>query len=76
VAVNVFFTSTTVVLHHFAEGSQIQTYEFLKSRTKNFTTKELTRFIALTKSVTQNFRGVTERHCPWKGILSQQRFVH
>jgi len=34
VVVDVFITSTTVVLNHFAEGSQIQTYEFLKSRTK------------------------------------------
>jgi len=33
-------------------------------------------FIALTKSVTQNLRGVTERRCPSKGILSQQRFRH
>jgi len=39
VIVNAFLTSTTVVLNHFAEGSQIQTYEFLESRTKNFTTR-------------------------------------
>jgi len=29
--------------------------------------------IALTNSVTQNIRGVTERHCLWKEILSQER---
>jgi len=33
-------------------------------------------FIALTKSVAQNIRGVTERHCLSKGILSQQRIRH
>jgi len=33
-------------------------------------------FVALTKSVTQNIRGVTERHCLSKGILSQQRIRH
>jgi len=31
VVFNVFRTSTTVVLNRFAEGSQIQTYEFLES---------------------------------------------
>jgi len=36
-----------VVLNHFAEGSQIQTYKFLESRTKNFTTRPLTRFFLL-----------------------------
>jgi len=30
-------------------------------------------FTALTKSVTPNFRGVTERHCPSKGILSRSK---
>jgi len=30
VPVNFFFTSTTVVLNHFAEGSQIQTYNFAR----------------------------------------------
>jgi len=78
VVVNAFLTSTTVVLNHFAEGSQIQTYEFLESRTKKFYHKTIDTFcfIALTKSVTQNFRGVTERYCLSKGILSQQRFGH
>jgi len=33
-------------------------------------------FVALTKSVTQNIRSVTERHCLSKGILSQQRIRH
>jgi len=45
VVVIVFLTSTTVVLNHFAEGSQIQTYEFLERRTKNFTTRQLTHFV-------------------------------
>jgi len=35
-------------------------------------------FIALTKSVTQNFRGVTERHCTWKGskLLQSMYFAY
>ena len=74
-AVNVFLTSTTVVLKHFAEGSQIQSYEFFVSRTKEFYHKTIDTFcfIVLTMSVTPNFRGVTERHCPSKGILSRSR---
>ena len=32
-------------------------------------------FIALTKSVTQNIRGVTERHCLSTAILTQQRII-
>jgi len=28
VVVNAFLTSTTVVLNHFAEESQVQTYDF------------------------------------------------
>jgi len=47
VVVNVFLTSTTVVLNQFAEGSQIQSYKFLESRTKNFTTRQLIRFVLL-----------------------------
>jgi len=47
VAVNVFLTSATVVLNHFAEGGQIQTYEFLESRTKIITTRQLTHFVLL-----------------------------
>jgi len=30
VADNVFLTSTTAVLNHFAEGSQIQAYDFAR----------------------------------------------
>jgi len=41
VVVNVFLTSTTVVPNHFAERSQIQTYE------KTFTTRQLIRFVLL-----------------------------
>jgi len=36
-----------VVLNRFTKESQIQTYEFLESRTKNFTTRQLTRFVLL-----------------------------
>jgi len=32
---------------HFAEGSQIQTYEFLESRKNYFTTRQLIRFVSL-----------------------------
>jgi len=32
VIVNLFLTSTTVVLNHFAEGSQIQTNDFIKEQ--------------------------------------------
>jgi len=60
--VNVFFTSTTVVLNHFAEESQMQTTILLQSRTKNSNTSQLARFfIAPTKSFSQDIRGVTER---------------
>jgi len=61
-----------VVLNHFPEGSQIQAYDFVREPHKKFTTSELTRF-ALTKSVTQNIRGVIEGHCLLKGILPQPR---
>jgi len=45
----------------------------LESRTKNYHKSiDTFCFIALTKSVTQIKRGVTERHCLSKGILSQQ----
>jgi len=53
-----------VVLNHFAEGSQIQTCTILlESHTKKFYQKSIDTFcfIVLTKSVTQNIRGVTER---------------
>jgi len=36
VVVNVFLTSTTVVLNHFAEGRQIQTYDFVREPHKKF----------------------------------------
>jgi len=49
VVVHIFLTFTTVILNHFAEGSQIQTYEFLESRTKKFTTRQLTRLVLLHK---------------------------
>jgi len=47
VVVNVFLTSTTVVLNHFAEGSHIQTYDFVREPHKKITTSLLTRFVLL-----------------------------
>jgi len=78
VVVNVFITSTTVVLNHFAEGSQIQIYNFVGEPHKKILPKSVHTFcfIAVTKSVTQNIRGITERHCLSKGILSQHRIRH
>jgi len=78
VVVNVFRTSTTVVLNHFAEGSQIQTYDFVGEPHKKFYHKSIDTFcfIEPTNPVTQNVRGVTERHCLSKEILSQQRIRH
>jgi len=51
---------------------------WLESRTnKNYHKSiDMFCFIAVTKSVAQNIRGVTERHCLSKGILSQQRISH
>jgi len=34
VAVNIFLTSTIMVLNHFVKGSQIQIYNFVRERTK------------------------------------------
>jgi len=78
VVVNVFLTSTTMVLKHFAEGSQIQIYDFVREPHKQIYHKSMDTFcfIALTKSVTQSIRGVTETHCLSKGILSQKRITH
>jgi len=36
-----------MVPNHFAEGGQIQTTILLESRTKQFTTTQLTRFVLL-----------------------------
>jgi len=36
VVANVFFTSAAVVLNHFAEGSQIQTYNFVREPQVNW----------------------------------------
>jgi len=67
-----------VVLNHFAEGNQIHTYNFVREPHKKFYYKSTDTFcfIALTKSVAQNFRSVTERHCLSKGILFQRRLRH
>jgi len=46
VIVNVFLTSTTAVLNHFAECSQIQTYDIVREPHKKFTTSQLTRFVS------------------------------
>jgi len=53
-----------VVLNHFAEGSQIQTYDFVREPHKKFYHKSVDTFciIALTRSATQNIGGITERH--------------
>jgi len=50
----------------------------LENRTNKFYHKstDMFCFIALTKCVAQNIRGVTERHCQSKGILSQLRIRH
>jgi len=50
----------------------------LESPTNKFYHKSIDMFcfIALTKSVAQIIRGVTERHSLSKGILSQQRIRH
>jgi len=60
-----------VVVNHSAEGSQIQTYDFLREPHKQVYHKSIDTFcfIALTKCVTQRIRGITERHCLSKGIL-------
>jgi len=49
VVVNIFLTFTTVVLNNFAEGSQMQTYDWFcwKAAQTNFTTIQLTRFVLL-----------------------------
>jgi len=72
VVVNVFLTSTTVDLNHFAEGSQIQIYDFVWGLHKKIYLKlnDTFYFIELTKSFTQNIRCITERHCLSKEILS------
>jgi len=78
VVVNIFLTSTTVVFNHFAEGSQIQTYNFVREQHKKFYHKSTDTFcfIALTKSVTQNIRGVTETYYLSKGIIFPHRIRH
>jgi len=53
-----------VVLNHFTEGNQIQTCSFVRGLHKKFYDLSTDKFcfIAMTKSVTQNIRGVTERY--------------
>jgi len=55
VVVDVFLTSTAVVLNHFAEEGQIQTYDFVREPHKKNYHKSIDTlcFIALTKSVAQ-----------------------
>jgi len=75
---NVFLTFTTVVLNHFPEGSQIHTFDSFREPRKNILPQVNYTFcfIALTKSTTQDIRGVTARHRLSKGILSQRRIRH
>jgi len=40
-------SSTTMILNQFPEGSQIQTYNFVREPHENFTTSQLTRFVLL-----------------------------
>jgi len=47
VVVNVFLISTSVVLNHFAEGSQIQTYNFFREPHKKFHHKSIDTFVLL-----------------------------
>jgi len=60
------------------KGAKSRSTILLESRTKKFYHKsiDMLSFIALTKSVTQNIRGATERHCLSKEILSQQKIRH
>jgi len=63
-----------VVFNHFAERAKCRPTVLLDSRTNNFYHKSIDTFcfVALKKSVAQNIRGVTERHCVSKGILPSQ----
>jgi len=45
--VKTLLTSTTIVLNHFAEGAKSRPTILLDSRTKKFTTIQLTRFVSL-----------------------------
>jgi len=75
VVVNVFLTSTTAVLNHFVEGSQIQTYDFVREPHKKKLPQVNWRvlfYCTNEKSVTQIIRCVTVRHYLSQGILSQQ----
>jgi len=68
VVVNVFITSTTVVLNHFAEGGQIHTYDFVRLPQVN----SHVLFYCTNEVCYTNYRGVTDGHYLSKGILSQQ----
>jgi len=60
------------------KGVKYRPMILFEGRTKSFYHKSIDTFcfIALTKSVTQNTRGVTGSHCLPKGIFSQQRYIH
>ena len=60
------------------KGAKSKPKILLEGRTKFFFHMSIDAFcfIALTKPFTQNIKGVTERHCLTKGILSQQRIRH
>ena len=63
VVVAVFLTSATVVLNHFAEGSQIQTCNFVREPPQKFCHKSFDTvcLIVLMRPLTQNIRCVSER---------------
>ena len=72
--VNVFLTSTTVVLINFAEGAKSRPTILLESCTKIFYRKSIDTFCfsALKKSVAHNIEGITEKHCLSEEILSSK----
>jgi len=75
VIVDVFLISTTMFLKHFVEESEIQTYDLVAREShKKFYHKSIDTFcvIAQTNYATETIRGVAERHCLSKGILSSK----
>jgi len=78
VVVNVFLLLQQWFSTISLKGAKSRPTILLESRTKIFYSKSIDTFcfIALTTSVTQNIRGVTERQCLSKEIVSQQRIRH
>jgi len=76
VVVNVFLTSKIVALNHFAEGSQIQTYDFAREPHWKILTQVNWHvlFHCRTKSVTQDVRGWFKNSWePYKKCLGAAR---